>query len=517
VTAADRYRYRYVIAVTVSLASVLELLDTSIVNVAIPHMMGNLGATLDQIAWVSTGYIVANVIVLPITGWLSAYFGRRRYFAASIALFVLASFFCGNAHSLGSLVFWRIVQGVGGGALLSTSQAILYEEFPREEYGTAMAIFGVGVMVGPTLGPTLGGYITDAFGWPWIFYINIPIGMLAFALSLSFIHNSLHQERAEQVDYAGLVLLAVGVGTLQTMLERGERLDWFESREVTTYAVISAVSLIAFVWHELVTAHPVVDLRILKSRQLAVGVLFGLVLGVCLYATVFVLPVYLQNLQGFTAEQTGFVILPGALASAFTMASMGRFTGKFDARLSILAGVSIFALSMWKHAHFTTDSGMSDFFWPLIFRGVGLGLIFVPLTNLALADLPMSKIPNGTGLFNLMRQLGGSVGIAISATLLQRFQAIHRADLIANVTQFSEAARERLSGIVALLIAKGTAPALAEAKALRVLDGQVTRQALMLSFEQLFLLFGACFVLSLPLLLLMHRSRGAPGGAAAAH
>ena len=516
-TAADRYRYRYVIAVTVSLASVLELLDTSIVNVAIPHMMGNLGATLDQIAWVSTGYIVANVIVLPITGWLSAYFGRRRYFAASIALFVLASFFCGNAHSLGSLVFWRIVQGVGGGALLSTSQAILYEEFPREEYGTAMAIFGVGVMVGPTLGPTLGGYITDAFGWPWIFYINIPIGMLAFALSLSFIHDSLHQERAEQVDYAGLVLLAVGVGTLQTMLERGERLDWFESREVTTYAVISAVSLIAFVWHELVTAHPVVDLRILKSRQLAVGVLFGLVLGVCLYATVFVLPVYLQNLQGFTAEQTGFVILPGALASAFTMASMGRFTGKFDARLSILAGVSIFALSMWKHAHFTTDSGMSDFFWPLIFRGVGLGLIFVPLTNLALADLPMSKIPNGTGLFNLMRQLGGSVGIAISATLLQRFQAIHRADLIANVTQFSEAARERLSGIVALLIAKGTAPALAEAKALRVLDGQVTRQALMLSFEQLFLLFGACFVLSLPLLLLMHRSRGAPGGAAAAH
>src|SRR5216117_1399332 len=302
---ADRYKYRYIIAITVSLASVLELLDTSIVNVAIPHMMGNLGATLDEIAWVSTGYIVANVIILPITGWLSAYFGRRRYFAGSIAIFVISSFFCGNAHSLIALVFWRIIQGLGGGALLSTSQAILYEVFPREEFGTAMAIFGVGVMVGPTLGPTLGGYITDAFGWPWIFYINIPIGMLAFALSLSFIHDSLHQERAEQVDYAGLVLLAVGVGTLQTMLERGERLDWFESREVTTYAVISAVSLIAFVWHELVTAHPVVDLRILKSRQLAVGVTFGLVLGVCLYATVFVLPVYLQNVRNFTANQTG--------------------------------------------------------------------------------------------------------------------------------------------------------------------------------------------------------------------
>jgi len=515
--AEDRYRNRYIIAVTVSLASVLELLDTSIVNVAIPHMMGNLGATLDEIAWVSTGYIVANVIVLPITGWLSAYFGRRSYFAGSIALFVLSSFFCGNAHTLTALVFWRIVQGLGGGALLSTSQAILYEEFPREEYGTAMAIFGVGVMVGPTLGPTLGGYITDAFGWPWIFYINIPIGILALALSLNFIHNSRYQQRAEGVDYVGLLLLAVGIGTLQTMLERGERLDWFDSREVTIYGVISAVSLIAFMWHELTTEHPVVDLRILKSRQLAVGVVFGLVLGVCLYATVFVLPVYLQNLQGFTAQQTGFVILPGALASAFTMATMGRFTGRFDARLSILAGVSIFALSMWKHAHFTTDSGMADFFWPLIFRGVGLGLIFVPLTNLSLADLPMSKIPNGTGLFNLMRQLGGSVGIAVSATLVQRFQQIHRADLIANVTQFSDAARARLAGIMATLVATGTPPPLAEAKALRILDLQVTRQALMLSFDQLFLLFGACFVLSLPLLLLMHKNKGMPGAGAAAH
>src|SRR6266566_332171 len=416
---ADRYKYKYIIAVTVSLASVLELLDTSIVNVAIPHMMGNLGATLDEIAWVYTGYIVANVIILPITGWLSAYFGRRRYFAGSIAIFIISSFFCGNAHSLVALVFWRIIQGLGGGAL-------------------------------------------------------------------------------------------------QTMLERGERLDWFESREVVTYGVISAVSLLAFVWHELTTEHPVVDLRILQSRQLAVGVVFGGVLGICLYATVFVLPVYLQNLQNFTAEQTGFVILPGALASAFTMAVMGRFTGKFDGRLSILAGVSIFALSMWKHAHFTTASGMTDFFWPLIFRGVGLGLIFVPLTNLALADLPMSRIPNGTGLFNLMRQLGGSVGIAISATLLQRFATINRVQLATHVTQFSEATRERLAGITATLIAQGTPPGLVDGKALAILNLQVTKQAMMLSFEQLFLLFGACFVLSLPLLLLMHKSR-APGGGGMAH
>ena len=513
----DRYRYRYLIAITVSLASVLELLDTSIVNVAIPHMMGNLGATLDQIAWVSTGYIVANVIVLPITGWLSAFFGRRRYFAGSIALFTAASFMCGNAGSLGALVFWRIVQGLGGGALLSTSQAILYEEFPREEYGTAMAIFGVGVMVGPTLGPTVGGYITDAYGWPWIFYINIPFGMLALALTLSFIQDSRHQVKAERVDYPGLLLLAAGVGALQMMLERGERLDWFASSEVRALAAISAFSLATFIWHELRTAHPVVDLRILKSRQLAVGVVFGMVLGVCLYATIFVLPVYLQNVQHFTANQTGMVILPGALASAFTMAFMGRLQGKFDGRLSIVAGVALFALSMWKHAHFTTQSGMADFFWPLVFRGVGLGLIFVPLTNLALADLPMSRIPNGTGLFNLMRQLGGSVGIALSATLLQRFTAIHRADLASNVTLYAEPTRERLAAITTALISRGELPALAQTKAVAVLNGIVTQQALMLSFEQLFLLFGSAFVLSLPLLLLLRKSKGLPGGGGAAH
>src|SRR5256714_9030343 len=480
-------------------------------------MMGNLGATLDQIAWVSTGYIVANVIVLPITGWLSAYFGRRRYFAGSIALFTVASFLCGNAHSLNALVFWRIIQGLGGGALLSTSQAILYEEFPREEYGTAMAIFGVGVMVGPTLGPTVGGWITDMYGWPWIFYINIPFGMLAFALTMSFINDSRHQERSSRVDFLGLGLLAVGIGALQTMLERGERMDWWASGQIRLLAIASASALITFIWHELRTDHPVVDLRILKSRQLAVGVVFGLVLGVCLYATVFVLPVYLQNVRQFTANQTGLVILSGALASAFTMAFMGRLPGEFEARLSIAAGVGVFALSMWKHAHFTTESGMHDFFWPLIFRGVGLGLIFVPLTNLALADLPMSKIPNGTGLFNLMRQLGGSIGIALSASLLQRFTAIHRADLAANITPYAEATRERIAAISQVLIGRGELPALAQTKAIAFVNGIVTRPAMMLSFEQLFLLFGAAFVLSLPLVLLMHWSKGGPGAGAAGH
>src|SRR5512143_2085130 len=356
------YAHRWIIAITVTLASILEILDTSIVNVAIPHMMGSLGATLDQITWVSTGYIVANVIVLPVTGWMSAYFGRRRYFAGSIALFTLASILCGNSHSLMELVMFRIVQGLGGGALLSTAQATLYEVFPPEEYGSAMAIFGLGVMVGPTLGPTLGGWITDTWSWPWIFYINVPFGALAFVLSLAYVRNSRYARRVEAVDWTGLALLALGIGMLQTMLERGERLDWFASREIVTYAVVGGLSLASFVWHELHTEHPVIDLRILANRQFGTGCVVGAILGLCLYATVFVLPVYLQQSLHFTANQTGLVILPGALASAFTMAVMARTLGRTDGRVVAAIGAVMFAIAMWQWSRFTLQSGFGDFF-----------------------------------------------------------------------------------------------------------------------------------------------------------
>ena len=509
VAVADPYANRYLIALTVTLASVLELVDTSIVNVAIPHMMGSLGATLDEIAWVSTGYIVANVIVLPITGWLSDVFGRRRYFAGSIALFTLASFFCGNAHTLTELVVWRIIQGLGGGALLSTSQAILYEVFPPAEYGTAMAIFGMGVMVGPTLGPTLGGYITDAYSWPWIFYINVPLGMLAFVLTLSYVKDSRYARRPGRIDLIGLALLAIGIGSLQTMLERGERLDWFQSRQVVAFGLTSAMSLVGFVWHELHTEHPVVDLRILKSRQLAAGVAFGGALGTCLYATVFVLPVYLQQVLGFTANQTGLVILPGAIASAVTMALTGRFLARRDPRPFVLLGVLLFTLAMWQWSHFTTASGYDDFFWPLIVRGIGLGLVFVPITNLALADLPMDRLPNGTGLFNLWRQLGGSLGIAISATLVSRLTTQYRGDMLRHVSGDDPLTRLRLDGIGHALIARGVPPARASQAAVAVLERQVDRQATMLAFEHIFLLFGLAFILALPMLLFMNRRRSA--------
>jgi DHA2 family multidrug resistance protein len=363
-------------------------------------------------------------------------------------------------------------------------------------------------MVGPTLGPTLGGYLTDAYSWPWIFLINIPFGILALILTLTFVPDSAHAERVKRIDWQGLLLLALGIGTLQTMLERGERLDWFASSEIVLYAVVSVTSLVLFIWHELRTEDPVVDLRILKMRQFSLGVIFGGLMGVALFGSIFALPIYLQALQGFTAEQTGLVILPGALASAAVMAMMGRVAGKIDLRPVVLVGVLLFVASMWQHAHFTTASGKGDYFWPLILRGAGLGMIFVPLVTLTMSDLPLNRMAQGTGLFNLLRQLGGSVGIAIAATLLSRFEATHRAQLTEHITMYSEPVRERLAAIAGRLIASGTPPSLAQNKALQLLSLQVDRQVMMLSFEQLFLLFGVSLAAALPLLLFMKRPRG---------
>ncbi|HTO72306.1 MAG TPA: DHA2 family efflux MFS transporter permease subunit [Gemmatimonadales bacterium] len=511
------YQARYIIAIAVVMASVLELVDTSIVNVAIPHMMGNLGATLDEIAWVSTGYIVANVIVLPVTSWFADRFGRRNYYTGSIILFTTASFFCGHAHTLEGLVAWRVIQGLGGGALISTAQAILFDVFPVEERGQAMAIFGMGVMVGPTLGPTLGGWLTDNFSWPWIFYINLPLGALAAMMTWRYVPEPAHQvERGDSVDWTGLALLILGIGSLQILLERGEAKDWFASREILVETIVASASILAFIWHELRTEHPVVDLHILKDRQLTAAVIFGAVLGFALYSSVFVLPVFLQSLLGFGAWDTGRVILPGAIASAVTMAIVGRLGNKVDARAMIVFGVGLFGWSMWLHAHLTTDIGTGDLLLPMILRGTGLGFIFVPLTGVAVANLAPGRIPQGTGLYNLSRQLGGSFGIAISATLVTRFRENAREALRAHIESAAPQVQPLVDGLTHRFQALGADLSLAQARALAVLDFRVERQASMIAFEKIFLLMGATFILSLPLLLLFKTGR-ARGGAGPAH
>ena len=513
--AADPYKHKYLIAIAVTLAAVLELIDTSIVNVAIPHMMGNLGATIDEITWVSVGYIVANVIVIPMSGWLSAYFGRTRYLAGSIMLFVVASFFCGASTSLAMLVGWRVIQGIGGGALLSTAQSTLFEAFPPAEVAVGQAMFGIGVMVGPTIGPTLGGWITDNYNWPWIFYINIPLGIIAFFMVISYVRDSEHQERASTIDGTGIFLLALCVGALQWMLERGERFDWFESRFITVLAVTFAVSGVLLVWRELTIDEPIINFRILRSRQLSAGVGYAAALGLSLYGGIFVLPIFLQQLHGLSASQTGFLLLPGAIASAFVMAMMSRLRGRIDARYTITVGAFAFLGSMWLLSRLTLQSGSDELFWPLILRGLGLGLIFVPLTNASMADLHPRDLAQGTGLFNLMRQLGGSLGIAIMATLLGRWTTSQRAVLTEHVGATDPITLERLDILTRGAMAHGAPLFQAKLQAVAILSRQIGVQASVIGFSKVYLLNGILLVSALPLLLVWRtgRARGSTGPA----
>jgi DHA2 family multidrug resistance protein len=400
------------------------------------------------------------------------------------------------------------VQGVGGGALLSTAQSTLFEAFPPEEMGIGQAIFGMGVMVGPTIGPTLGGYIVDAYAWPWIFYINVPLGLLAAFMVWTYVRDAEHQERADRIDFLGIALLTLGVGSLQWMLERGDRYDWFESRFVTALAITAVTSIALLVWHELTTDEPIIDFRVLRSRQLAGGVMFAAALGLALYGSIFVLPVFLQTLHGFTAWQTGKVILPGALASAFTMAIVGRNVGRLDARYTVTAGAFGFLLSMWMLARLTIDSGAGDLFWPLVIRGVALGLIFVPLTGASMAELSTKDLAQGTGMFNLTRQLGGSLGIAIMATLLGRFTRGDKAVLTEHVVNGSAEATARVMGMTRMLTAHGADAATAHQQALAILDRQIGAQASVLAFSRIYLLSGAVLVAGLPLLLLWRTGKG---------
>jgi MFS transporter, DHA2 family, multidrug resistance protein len=502
------YANRYVIAVTVTLACVLEMVDSSIVNVAVPYMMGNLGASLDEITWVSIGYVVANVIVLPISGFLSNVFGRRNYLILSVGLFTLSSFGCGCSNSLVGLVFWRIVQGLGGGGLIATAQSTLFETFPRNEAAMAMSIFGMGVMTGPMLGPTLGGWLTDQYSWPWIFYINLPLGLIALGLVVLYVPDSVYRRQIERIDYIGLLLMALGIGALELFLERGERLEWFDSTEIVVYAVLAFVALGGFVIHELETVHPIVDLRLCRDSQYASGLIITALLGAALFSTVFIFPVYVQSLMGYTAWQTGMLLLPSAVASAFTMPLMARLMAHgFPARLIIISGILLFLYSMWGHYHFTTESGAYDFLWPLVIRGIGLGMIFMPLNTLTMVNIQPAFRADAAGLYNLTRQLGGSIGIAVSATLITKLGKIKWAALNDHIVTNSALVAERLALFKARLLGMGVSDSVAELKATALISLQVTKQAQMLSYAYLFLLFGLAMLLVVPLLVFMNTQR----------
>lgn len=428
---------RVVIVFGIIVATLLEIVDVTIVNVALPNIQGGLGASLEQAAWISTGYIIANVIVIPITPWLQTRFGRKAYYLASIAIFTFASVMCGLSHSIEGLIFWRIIQGLGGGGLISTSQTILRETFPNDKQGAAAGIFAMGVIVGPTIGPTIGGFITDTLGWQWAFFINVPLGLLAFFLIANYLRDP-EKKRAIPVDFLGLGLLAVGIGSLQYVLDQGQQKDWFDDTSIVVCSVLAIGGLISFVLFELFgTDKPIVNLRVLKYRSVAVGSLLGLCLGISLYGSVLILPQFVQGSLGYTATLSGELLVMRAAAVMLLTPISARLSGNpaVDKRWMLGFGFTILGLSNFVLARYTTtDSGFWTFFLPLVLSGIGLSQIFVPLTMSVLSAVPLKDLASASAFFNLSRQIGGSVAIAVLVTILARQSAVHHEELTRNAT-----------------------------------------------------------------------------------
>jgi DHA2 family multidrug resistance protein len=500
---AEKGLKKWVITITVITAALLELIDTTIVNVSLPQIQGNLGATLEDIAWITTGYAVANVIILPMSGWLGDKFGRKNYFLFSIVVFTIASFLCGNATTLEELIAFRILQGLAGGGLISIGQAILLETWPPEEVGIATAMFGLGAVVGPTLGPTIGGYITEHFSWPWIFYVNIPIGIIATFAAYLFIRETPKEEKGRPIDWWGIVLLAVTVGSLQTVLEKGESEDWFATSYILFLTVTSILGFLLFIWREKSIDYPIVNLNILKKRSFSVGMFFSFILGFGLYGSVFIFPIFCQNLLGFSALQTGKIFLPGGLATIVLMPFIGIMLKKgVPAQFMAALGMFLFFLFSYMLSTSTLSSGTGDFFWPLIIRGVGMAFLFVPLTTLAIQDLKGREIGQGTGLNNMGRQLGGSFGIAALTTLIHIRNGFHRSNLLSNINEYNSVFTQKIELITRSFVAKGYTYLDAHHAALKAIEGMVTKQTFLLTYTDAYWLVGYVMLFSIPLLAL---------------
>jgi DHA2 family multidrug resistance protein len=494
---------KWIITITVITASLLELIDTTIVNVSIPQIQGSLGAILTDAAWVITAYGVANVIILPMSGWLSSYFGRKQYFLASIIVFTFASFLCGNAHSLGSLISFRVLQGLAGAGLLSNAQAILLDTWPASQVGTATALFGLGAVVGPTIGPAIGGWLTDNFSWPWIFYVNLPVGVIAAICTYLYVKPTPKTGKDAPIDWWGIGLLAVAVGSLQIILEKGEDEDWFSTTYIIVLTVLAVLGILLFLWREVSTDHPLVNLKIFKNRGFSVGMMTTFVMGIGLYGSMFVFPVFTQTFLGFSASQSGMILLPGGLFTIASMPLIGKMLNKgVPAQLLAVGGMILFFLFCWILSDSTLDMGQGDFFWPLALRGVGMALLFVPLTTLAIGTLKGEEIGQGAGLTNMMRQLGGSFGIAGLTTLIHVREAVHRNNLIANINQYNPYYTERFNNVVHLLMSKGKSAYDATRMAYGAIETTVSKQSLLLTYNDAYWVVGLVMLASIPLLFL---------------
>ncbi|ATL45821.1 MFS transporter [Chitinophaga caeni] len=496
---------KWIIVITVISATMLELIDTTIVNVALSNISGNLGATIEDASWIVTAYAIANVIVIPMTGFLASYFGRKNYYLTSIIIFTFASFMCGNSNTLWELVIWRFIQGVGGGALLSTSQSILFDTFEIYERPTAAAIFGMGVIIGPTVGPTLGGYIVESFHWSLIFDINVPVGVIAAFLVYNFIDKQAHEYNIDRkkikIDYIGIFLLILWVGCLQYILEKGQSEDWFAAKHITVLAITSVVSFVLFIWWELKTDKPAVNLRVLNNRTLAITTVLTFIMGLGIYCSMYVYPVWMQQIMGYTSILTGESLLPGALVAAVMMPLVGKAMSKgVPPKYLITAGFMIFSFFCFWMSTASPEAGVAFFFVPLLLRGVGAAMLSVPLTNQAVSGLTPMEMPQGIAINNMMRQLGGAFGIAMMNTYVSRQYSAHRVQMLQYANSDNPIATEKLSQLAGGMISKGVDPGKAHETALHLLDGIVTKQAYVLTYLDAFRIVGIFFLCVLPLM-----------------
>ena len=510
----------WLIAIAVMSSTFMEVLDTTVVNVSLPHIAGNLSATTDEATWTLTSYLVANAIVLPMTGWLASRFGRKRLLTLSVTGFTIASFFCGLAPSLPFLILFRVIQGACGGGLQPLSQAILLESFPPEKRGQAMGFWALGIVVAPMLGPVVGGWLTDNYSWRWVFYINVPIGILALLLTQAFIFDPPYLRKEKTgIDYWGIGLLVLGMGSLQIMLDKGQEDDWFSSQFIVTLAVLAVVGLAGLIIRELKAEHPVIDLSVFRYRSYAVGTFLMTTVGFVLYGSTVLLPLLMQEVLGYTATHAGITNLPRGLASFLFMPVVGFLVGKVDARKLLGFGFLGTAFAMYRISQFSLDVGFWNFWWPLMLQGAGLGLIFVPLTTVTNDPVPKERMGNATSIFNLMRNVGASIGISMVETLQVRKQQMHINVLAQHVTSTSPQAQQMIRRMTAFFLSRGgspgTGPGTANSQAYQAIWGMVVRQATMLSYNDVFRFLAAMFVVMSPLIFLMKKAK--KGGAVMAH
>jgi DHA2 family multidrug resistance protein len=512
----------WLITFTVMLAVFMEVLDTSVANVSLPHIAGNLSAGVDESTWVLTSYLVSNAIVLPLTGWLSSLFGRKRFYMTCVGIFTISSMLCGIAPSLPLLVFFRVLQGAGGGALQPISQAILLESFPKSKQGMAMAMFGVGVVMAPIIGPTLGGWLTDSYSWRWIFLINVPVGIFSLILTYFLISDPPFLVRKKSasgihLDFIGLGLLSVGLGFLQVVLDKGQREDWFESNFIVVCTALAILGCLgALIW-ELQREDPIVDFRLLKDRNFFLSTLTMFMLGFVLYGSTALLPIFLQTLLGYTALLSGLVLSPGGVMVVIMLPIVGKLLNWIDARWLVIVGTVIIAASLFHMATFNLDIDFNTAMMARIYQSAGMAFLFVPINVMAFYFIPKEKINNATGIINLARNVGGGFGIAAVVTLLARRSQFHQDSLVGNMTTFNGAFRGMINGATGLFYSNGSSLGDAQVQAQGLAYGILQRHATMLAFLDDFWLMGLSFLILIPLMFLMKRVRPHAGTSVSAH